>query len=308
MTSQFTFLKPAAATSIAEGAAEDVRDLLPFPIPALFNGGARGEYFVADRGNLFQDRAGTTPVTAVGQPVRSIRGNIYNTLAAVDLDTYFWNYTETAGIGLLQCNAASRGFSIPRSAFTPNDLLYQGGQAQFLLAGVIGNITSLNFGTFFSTSGGWLDYSFSRRADFDYGGGTYPGTPGNYTVIEWNTDNHNIEGSPTAVVTSVRSLVARNPDGWRVLRETTPRNNSPLRFDHYPGPSLARTRLQYADTPYLGPTGPDIDLAQGNTTGTVYVFGTDITLTGIANQTRRSALIVGKAVDPALHQHILDAL
>jgi len=97
----------------------------------LFYPGDLGDVFIADAQYLFQDRAGTTPVITIGDPIRSIRGTVNNILAATFDDTYYYVYAEQDGVGYIDVGDgnmdlvgefAESGFFIEQADLHPDDL------------------------------------------------------------------------------------------------------------------------------------------------------------------------------------------
>jgi hypothetical protein len=331
MSTQMTFLKPGAVDTIVEEAAQDFRDLeLPISIPALFNGGVPGFYFVTDKQYLYQDRAGTIPVTAVGDPVRAIRDSIYGILAAVLLDDAYHTYVEVNGEGrLLNVANVSRGFEIPYATLDPFTVF--GGEANdpgFFMGARFHNL-HMPGGLGEEYSGyavgayvqyGWLGnmleaYSWDGLTNF-YGPNIYPANPltpsaTDYFGVGLVRNTTGINGSNVATLPVVLPNIitgwTRNNGFMRYyLNEQPDLVNPPFIGWNSNYPSGGYSNRQILTEPFECP--PLVDIAAFGTQRPIDIFGYTGFPHNIVGLHARSSLVVGKAVDPVLHQRILDSI
>lgn len=96
----------------AQQIEQEILDSLPINLPSLFNGGAMGDLIIPGPGYLWQDRAGTVPAIADGDPIRSLRGRVNGVFAAVDIDAHFYTLRIIDSQWWIQGNAQSQGFAI----------------------------------------------------------------------------------------------------------------------------------------------------------------------------------------------------
>jgi hypothetical protein len=313
MTTQLTFLKADVAPAIREQARDAALVTQPFPIHALFNGGVPGDYFVTDKKYLYQDRVGTVPVTAVNDPVRAIRGSVKGILAAVPTDGAFWTYIEENGAGKIlgRSTGASRGFAIEFADLTfPQLLGWHADDHGFLVAGLSegsddGNAVSVladeNYTWFYVDQ-----WQYSAAGSFI----TYAGLtimPAGLTAE--GTQNINIfRRRPELQIDEMprKLLLARNGQTYRAISNwaeainvsttlvpLTESNENPLILDGPP------------------PLNPDDWIARGGGSWgamqkiCVFGFGQYSSSTDCK---ARASLLLGKAVDPVLHQIIMESI
>lgn len=363
-----TILKANAAPLVLEEAKAAALEALPFDFRALFSDGTPGDFFITDKRYLFQDRAGTTPVTASGQPVRAVRGAVNGILAAVDADADYWDYTEIDGVGFVVGRSASKGFWIAQSDLRWDTLR---GTALddhgCLLAGRCDAISGSNdafiTGVRSTSQGGWGTlalYYYNGSPHQQYGtlcylygptnnglytndsagdlGGILPGATNTYANKTIYLSPYPLS-EPTPVAGSAiqepllenvnkyyqvnntapgpaRLLLARNDGEYRALATTAMDSVYGLAWQSYDyvyayGPGIwaeSYTNGEWGPglgEPYEAPL-PVAGIADGATDDRVYIFGSNQTV--LNGNRMRSALLVGKAVDPALHQIIFDAL
>lgn len=303
---QFTLLKSDAAETIAQ----NVRESLPFSIPALFNGGVPGDYFVTDRQYLFQDRAGTVPVTAVGQPVRAIRGSIYGTLAAVQTDGAFWNYIEESGVGKILGLAASTRFVLPASLTAEQVLGWHGDDHGFVIAGFSENVALLRLAQLLADAEVYWYYLDQHVSELMPGENGLTDTYAGFATLAPT-------GSPNAYVYIFLQRIRPTSEGVTLIRRTV----------------LGRTgNAYYAETNWADVLAPGY--ASAETTPTPLVLEADPPISPVDYMARggnpgygpvplsfwggilgtntdvkhRSLLLLGRSVDLSLYSLIYDAL
>jgi hypothetical protein len=307
MTS-FDILKAEAAPIIREQAVNDALAVWPVDIPALFNGGVPGDYFVTDRQYLYQDRAGTTPVTAVGQPVRAIRGSVKGTLAAVDTDGNNWTYIEENGVGFIDPSTDSRSFRISRSDVTPNQIYGKASDDKgYLIAGRVENIPANSEAGIFATDFNYFTVRFGNdRTSYD---SIFSSIEDDYASYMRASRPQLDPGDRRAVTVAVVG-VARNEGLNRAyVNETPPLPDGAegyllvIEDGASPYPIIASAPIP---GPLAMPAALDLEAENPSTQTAILLFGYDTA--NIYSLRSRSALLVGKAVDPALHQRILEAI
>jgi len=299
----------------------------------LFEGGVAGDLFRADIDYLYQDRAGTTLVTAPGDPVRSIRGQVNGHFAAVASDGHFWTYQIENDVGVLrsQANNASRGFLV--SGVNCLDILgNKDDDHGFYLAGLtgpmpqaVGALYRANV-SFMETGLGTLLGPFFNVARFGADDGfmiSLGGVSTENRFSETNPEKYfsgyifvNQYDSETATqgpgtdapITALGSMLARNGNAYR----------SALRSSDEPILALGWTLNAeepldegWSETFTTGgpiteplewepPVVAPLDLS-------FWICGMQSSGPGVGVHFR-AVLLVGKDVDPALHNIIMNAL
>jgi BppU N-terminal domain len=295
-----------------------------FPLTALFNAGLPGDLFVADRNRLFQDRAGTTPVTAVSQPVRAIRGVVKGTLLATSSDIYYGTYVEVDGIGYIQAGANSQGFAAdfsgPVDYPDENDLQGDHLNNHGFLIGISSYLTSAGLANtssmFWSVGGNGTSVAISSpRVTNDGPFCYYYGYEGDTPMFEEVLFDTTLSGVILPVKqkilmfqkdTSISALISLSSGDYASTgSEWTKYAN----MTYAEVASLPLTELEYTEA--IPPFSVELYNADNGTTLTPSALRLSLSSRSNAANTGmhfRAAIAVGKGVDPSLHQLILDAL
>lgn len=186
-----------------------------FSLLSLFSGGAEGAWFdPSDISTLFQDSAGTTPVTASGQPVGlmlDISGNGNHATQATSSKRP--TYTTGSGLAWLAFDGADDAMATAAIDFTGTDKMSMFAGVRRIDA-TVGIITELsnnvgsngNPGSFYLVSGtdaGFTAYSSLSRGTINPGG---PGVAGFNDSTNPSTDvvsvTHDIAGDLSTMRTN----------------------------------------------------------------------------------------------------------
>lgn len=312
---ELTFLKSTAATTIRAEAKDYALETLPLSIPALFNGGARGDYFVADRQHLFQDRAATTPVVGDGDPVRAIRGSVNGYVAAVAADADYYTFRLVNGVGFLENRpGTSKAFLLPKATMPVNSLIGRGSfpDTGWLIAGRAQNIFNVGpssyaeFGLLTSSGGNISLYHYQQTNLYvePYSFTMAPTPPASSRVF--------IYGQLRA--TEFSAYDQTTPTEWRVLqarhegvyyvkgRNSQEVNSNNPRFYSGSDPDIDYPLEGFENAVDHEVSGNGVNTALG-----LYLFGYQ-TSSAIGQAQMRSVLCVSGPIDPTLHSSILEAL
>lgn len=287
----------------------------PVNLASLYAASQPGDIFVADMQYLYQDRAATTPVTAVGQPVRAIRGAVNNILAAVLTDGQNHIYAEVDGVGYVEGLTTSRPFYIARADLTGNQLLgtpaddhgfYIAGKGLNLAPNVTSEVGRVNAMT---TSTGWasvhVTYYLKSGGGGLYGGYFYPDDgAGGYVTREFSPLNYEDQIGASPAIAEARVMFART-GGFYYADVDVTRQDTTKPFSWYLGSGTFGSPIT---TPLAGNAPADIDAGNGSTTDQVTIFANTSSSSSVAGVRHRYSMLLGDSVDPDDHERLLNTL